>query len=89
MKAIEEVLEIPRREFCGSNKTPSMVQAKEVLILLGRLRGASVKRLSETVGLNSSTVSRRGDAARMKLRDNEAFRRLVARISKRLHRSTG
>jgi REP element-mobilizing transposase RayT len=84
--AIERILQLPSREFCGSIKTPSAVQAKELLILIGRLQGVSLKRLSEITGLNSSTVSRRHDAARLKMQGNETVRKLVASICRELER---
>jgi putative transposase len=67
--AVEKVCGIPREEFCGSGKSASAIRAKELLILTGLQMGASMKVLSEIIGISPSALSRRHDAARRKLRD--------------------
>ena len=68
--AVERVFGLRAVEFCGSCKDARAVMAKEVLILAGRNAGASVTQLSEIVGLDISTVSRRYETALRKLRIN-------------------
>ena len=65
--AVESVFGLSRTVFCGSAKNARSVMAKEVLILTGRDAGASVTQLSEITGLDTSTVSRRHDTAKMNL----------------------
>jgi len=56
------------------------VLAKEILLLTGRQLGASTSVLSQVTGLSSGSVSRRHDAARMKVRENQELVRLAARV---------
>jgi hypothetical protein len=83
IQAVAEVCGVSRAEFCGPGKRATAVMAKEMFILIGSSEGASLKLLSEVTGMNSSTVSRRGDAARLKVAKNPALRRLLKRIRKR------
>lgn len=63
--AIEIVLQIPRETFCGAGKSARSIMAKEILILTATEAGATAVELSRIIGLDSSSVSRRLDAARM------------------------
>jgi hypothetical protein len=83
--AVEKVCRVPREEFYGPGKNARSVLAKEMLILIGYQLGASLKLLSEVTGLSSGSVSRRRDAARIKIRENGEMMRLVARIRKLYH----
>lgn len=85
--AVEKTCRIPREEFYGLGKNARSVLAKEMLILTGYQLGASLKLLSEITGLSSGSVSRRHDAARIKIRENGEMIRLVARIRKEYHYS--
>jgi len=80
--AVEKTCRVPREEFYGPGKSARSVLAKEMLILTGYRLGASLKLLSEVSGLSSGSVSRRHDAARIKIRENEEMMRLLARITK-------
>ena len=80
--AVEEFCRIPRADFCSSAKSPAAVRAREMLVLIGCELGASLKMLSEITGLSSSTVSRRHDAAKFKVRENEETSKLAASIRK-------
>jgi REP-associated tyrosine transposase len=82
IKATEKVCRIPWQEFCGSSKNASAVLAKEMLILTGREFGASLSLIQEVTGLSSGSVSRRHDAARLKIREDPRIRQLAARIRK-------
>lgn len=86
--AVEKVCGIPREDFCGTGKRTSAIRAKELLILTGLQMGASMKVLSETMGLSLSAVSRRHDAVRRKLRDDPHTNKLASEIIQR-YRSTG
>jgi len=68
--AVEKECGIPRADFCGTSKHASAILAKEMLILTGLQMGASMKELSEIIGISLSALSRRHDAARQKVRDN-------------------
>jgi len=82
VEAVELVCGMPRERFCSSEKSAPVVRAKEVFLVAGREMGASLKTLSEVIGLNSSTTSRRHDSARLKMLDNKDMRRLVAEVIK-------
>ena len=68
--AVGFIFGLSEDKFCGPEKSAKAVLAKEVLILLGREHGAAVTELSLIVGLDTSNVSRRYDAARQKLQTN-------------------
>ena len=80
LRQVETVCRIPREDFCGTSKSAPAVMAKEMLILIGLQLGASMKVLSEIIGISPSALSRRHDAARRKLRDNANRRKLVSEI---------
>lgn len=85
--AVEKTCRVPREEFYGRGKNARSVLAKEMLILTGYQLGASLKLLSEITGLSSGSVSRRHDAARIKIRENGEMMKLVARTKKEYHHS--
>ena len=78
--AVEKVCRVPREEFCGPGKSAPAIMAKEMLILIGLRMGASMKVLSEIIGISPSALSRRHDAARQKLRDNANTSKLASEI---------
>ena len=84
---VERVCRVPRKDFYGPGKSAGSVLAKEVLILTGRQLGASFSLLSQVTGLSSGSVSRRHDAARVKVHDNQELNKLAARIRQE-YRST-
>jgi hypothetical protein len=61
--SVETVFGLRREKFCGRGKNAQAVMAKEVSILGGRNAGATLSDLSVIVDLDTSTVSRRNDAA--------------------------
>jgi hypothetical protein len=78
--AVENACGIPREDFCGAGKSAPAIRAKEMLILVGLQMGASMKMLSEMIGISPSALSRRHDAARRKLRDNANTSKLASQI---------
>ncbi len=80
MAAVEKVCGLPRADFCGTGKSAPVIRAKELLILTGLQMGASMRVLSQIIGISPSALSRRHDAARRKLRDNANTRKLVSKI---------
>ena len=78
--AVERVCSLPREDFCGTSKGGAAIMAKEMLILIGLQMGASMKLLSETIGVSPSALSRRRDAARRKVRDNANTSKLASEI---------
>ena len=80
IEAVEETCRISRADFCSSAKTPAVVRAREMLLLIGCELGVSLKALSEITGLSSSALSRRHDAAKFKMRENEETSKLAASI---------
>jgi REP element-mobilizing transposase RayT len=87
IRATEKASGMGRDDFHGVVKRRSAVAVKEALILVGRQRGASFAVLSEATGLASSGVSRRHEAARMKMRKEGELSMLVRRIEKYLNES--
>jgi hypothetical protein len=83
MQAVSEICQVRSAEFCGSGKGARAVIAKEMLALIGCQEGASLKLLSDVTGMNSSTISRRCDAARRKVGEKRALRKLAERVRKR------
>lgn len=87
IEAVEKVCRVAREDFCGASKTLQAVAARELLVLIGCQAGASLKMISEITGLSSSTVSRRNDAAKIKVRENAEMRGLVASIESYYYRA--
>ena len=86
IEAVEKICRIPRVQFCGTSKRAADVIAKEMLVLAGRQAGASLKMLSDIVGISSSTISRRHDAAKFKVNNNKELKKLAANIKEQYHR---
>jgi hypothetical protein len=80
VKSVAEVCRIPREDFCGTGKSAPAIIAKEMLILIGLQMGVSMKVWSETMGISRSALSRRHDAARLKVRDNVNTSKLASEI---------
>jgi hypothetical protein len=68
LAAVEAVLGMSKDDFYGSGKNARAIMAKEVIILTGRDAGASFLQLSQLTGHDSSTASRRYEAANRKVR---------------------
>lgn len=79
--AVEKACQLPRTDFFGPGKSARILEAKEVLIVCGRLSGASLSMLSKITGLDSSTVSRRHDAAVRKMQDKGNLRQLAEQVT--------
>jgi len=71
---------MPREDFCGTGKSAPAILAKEMLILIGLQIGASTRVLSELIGISPSALSRRHDAARLKVRDSANISKLASEI---------
>jgi hypothetical protein len=80
--AVEKVCRIRREDFCGGRKSAPAILAKEMLILIGVQMGTSGKVLAETAGISPSSLSRRHDAALLKVRDNVKVSKLASEIVK-------
>jgi REP element-mobilizing transposase RayT len=88
IEAVEKVCQVPREDFCGSTKSLQAVTARELFVLIACQAGASRKLISDITGLGSSTVSRRNDAAKLKVREDARMRMLVASIESHYYHST-
>lgn len=86
--AVEQELAVNREHFYRSGKSANAVVAKEMLIFAGRQSGATVRELAQITGLDPSTVSRRNDAMKCKLRVNEDLRELSAKVLSQYQRNT-
>lgn len=82
ISAVARVFGLSADNFCGSEKSARAVLAKEVLILIGREQGAGVSELSLIAGLNTSNISRRCDAARLKLQTDRKLAYAKAQVEK-------
>jgi len=82
LAAVEEICRVPREEFCSASKNSSVITAKEMLLLTGYEQGASLKLLSEITGMSRSAVSRRKDAAKVKVREGLEISKLLDRIAR-------
>src|SRR5215471_2958543 len=80
IEAVAQICDISRSELCGSGKSAATVTAKELLVMIGREMGASLKTLADISGLSPSAVSRRNDAAKLKLRENGEMSKLAVAI---------
>jgi len=80
LETVERICGISRTKFCGSGKSLAAVTAKEMLVLIGREMGASLRMLSEVMEISSSSVSRRHESAKIRLQQNDELSRLAARI---------
>jgi len=80
IRAVEEVCGIPRADFCSTRRNSAAVSARELLILTGCELGASQKILAEITGLDSSTVSRRYDAAQVKVHERTELESMAKQI---------
>lgn len=85
--AAKSVLKIDRAALIGRSKVAGTVRTKETLIAAARLVGANNRELSELTGLNTSTVSRRHDAAARRIKQDDESRQLVDKIV-RVYRET-
>jgi putative transposase len=82
--AVEKVCELPRTDFFGPGKSARILRAKEVFIITGLRAGASLSMLSKITGLDSSSVSRRYDAAARKMREESGLHKLTEQVMKLL-----
>lgn len=62
--ALEAIFGVSKNDLARGLKNAKAVMAKEVLILIGRDAGASVSELAGITGIDTSSVSRRYDAAK-------------------------
>jgi hypothetical protein len=80
--SVEKVCRIRREDFCGGRKSAPAILAKEMFILIGVQMGTSGKVLAEIAGISPSSLSRRHDAALLKVRDNVKVSKLASEIVK-------
>jgi len=86
IEAVEKVCGLSRKDFCGSGKSARTVLAKEMLVLTAHELGAKMTFLSQIMGLSSGSVSKRHDAARLKVCQNQELEKLAQRILKEYKR---
>lgn len=78
--AVEESCGIAKEKFYGPGKSWELIRAKEALIFVGRKAGASLTSLADLIGLSSSAVSRRHDAAQRRMTEDGEMVRLTKQI---------
>ncbi len=71
---------VPKDEICSNGKDPRLVDAKEILILSARRMGSSLAEVSNVLGLNPSTVTRRHDAAKQRSKEDAEMAENVERL---------
>jgi putative transposase len=79
-RAVQEFCEVHQDDLCSRAKGRRLVEAREILILAGRRAGLTAKALSDLTGLSIATVSRRHDAALMRLKRDSELEQIVDRI---------
>lgn len=84
--AVTRICGISRSELCSSGKSAATVMAKELLVTVGCDMGASLKTLADILGLSRSAVSRRNDAAKLKLREPGEMSELAAAVEQEYRR---
>ena len=67
IEAAERTSGLRRKYFCGKGKTRGVVAIREAVIVLGRERGMGNKELALALGIDESSVTRRIEAARLRL----------------------
>jgi hypothetical protein len=80
VRAVEQATGLSRREFCSGSRGRELVRARELLIAVGREEGWSYGQLAKVVGLESSAVSRRHEAARCLEKKSGEFRMMLRKI---------
>jgi REP element-mobilizing transposase RayT len=80
LRSVEEVFGISAQAFTGQTKQAAAVRAKEAVIIAGRQLGVSFRRLSEIVGLDDSTISRRFDKARARMKDDDEIKASLKKV---------
>jgi len=83
----EKIFAISKEDLCSRSKRSEIVNAKEALIVSGRRLGATLAEMSDLIGINASTVSRRHDTARRRIADDDRLSRLVAKLIKQYERN--
>ena len=78
--AVEKTCQLPRTDFFGPGKSDKLLQAKEALIVCGLRAGATLSMLSKLMGLDTSTVSRRHDAAVRKMREEGELTKITDQV---------
>jgi putative transposase len=73
LELVEQRTEVPIGEICSGRKDPSLVYAKEVMIISARRMGSSLAEISDALGINPSTVTRRHDAARRRMLSDQGM----------------
>ena len=88
LRKLVEVVELAtgmrRRDFCGPGKSARIMLVKEALVYVGREAGATNAALAKEMGLESSAVSRRYEAARKKMAESEQMSALVREVRRKL-----
>ena len=83
-KAIQAETSLERREICSGDRRLRVIAAKEAMALIGVEKGVTQAVLAEVLGLDSSVISRRVQAAKAKMAASNEFRRLIKRIRHQL-----
>ena len=79
--SVERVCEIARENFCSTDKHARIILAKETMIIAGRRLGATTTALlSRLLSISSASVSRRHDAAALKMQANDKLASIVNRV---------
>src|SRR5690606_4912365 len=80
IRAVERVCDVPEEALCGKRKAVPIVLAKEGLSVSGKRLGANNALLASLTGLNSSTVSRRYDAAVARSKSEPEIEQLISEV---------
>jgi hypothetical protein len=78
MKAAEKATGLRRKEFCTNSKSRALVMIREAIILIAGENGILTLELAEALGVDASGVSKRPEAARLKVGDPPLSKLLMA-----------
>ena len=80
---VADNLNVSKADLCSRGKSSHLVEAKEVFIISGRRLGATLAQISDALGINASTVSRRHDAAKRRMVIDQRMSQATADVIRR------
>jgi hypothetical protein len=76
LRSAERSSGLRRAELCGGSKNRRTVSVRAAVIVAGRERGISSRRLAEALGIDGSAVTTRIEAARLRAGESIEMKRL-------------
>jgi hypothetical protein len=76
----EKATGLERKEFCSNSKHRELVLVKEAIVVIGSESGIRTRELAEVLGLDTSAVSKRREAARVRTEGSAQMTKLLRAI---------